>query len=51
MLLDLRSLEEVVVSGFDEAMMAAMNWPWPVMYQQQVQVVASGMTPPDSMPN
>jgi hypothetical protein len=31
--------------------MAAMSWPWPQIVISQPQVVASGMTPPDNVPN
>jgi hypothetical protein len=36
---------------FDPALMAAMSWPWPQIVISQPQVVASGMTPPDNVPN
>jgi hypothetical protein len=34
----------------DPALMLAMSWPWPIIVFSQPQVVASGMTPPDSVP-
>jgi hypothetical protein len=36
--------------SFDPALMAAMNWPWPVIVFSAPKVVASGMTPPDRIP-
>jgi hypothetical protein len=34
----------------DPALMLAMNRPWPDIVFSQPQVVASGMTPPESVP-
>jgi hypothetical protein len=35
------------VNAFNEAFMAAMQCPWPLLALDLPQVVASGMTPPD----
>jgi hypothetical protein len=37
--------------AFDPAFMQAMNRPWRDIVFSQPQVVASGMTPPDNVPN
>lgn len=38
-------------AGFDPALMAAMNRPWPDTVFSPPQVVASGMTPPEEVPS
>lgn len=40
----------VAVASFDASLMAAMSRPWRDIVFSPQQVVASGMTPPDSVP-
>lgn len=46
-----RAYTEAPASTFDAALMAAIAQKWPVTVISPPQVVASGMTPPNQLPN
>jgi len=44
------TLGETASGAFNGALMAAMSRPWPDIVFSKPQIVASGMTPPDTVP-